>query len=127
LTPIASHLFWQGMDPLVCVRELGETIYHVHAKDTFLDQQNIRRNGVLDTKQYTNEKERSWIFRTVGYGHGLEFWRALISELRLAGYDGSISIEHEDSLLGVNEGFTKAVSFLQETVISEPAGQAWWV
>jgi len=122
-----SHLFWQGMDPLVCVRELGETIYHVHAKDTFLDQQNIRRNGVLDTKPYTNEKERSWIFRTVGYGHGLEFWRALISELRLAGYDGSISIEHEDSLLGVNEGFTKAVSFLQETVISEPAGQAWWV
>jgi len=122
-----SHLFWQGMDPLVCVRELGDTIYHVHAKDTFLDQQNIRRNGVLDTKQYTNEKERSWIFRTVGYGHGAEFWRALISELRLAGYDGSISIEHEDSILGVNEGFMKAVAFLQETVISEPAGQAWWV
>ncbi len=122
-----SHLFWQGMDPLVCVRELGDAIFHVHAKDTWLDQPNIRRNGVLDTKPYDQEKARSWIFRTVGYGHGLEFWRGLISELRLAGYDGAISIEHEDSLLGVNEGFTKAVSFLKETVITEPAGQAWWV
>ena len=122
-----SHLFWQGMDPLVCVRELGEAIFHVHAKDTWLDQPNIRRNGVLDTKPYTDEQRRSWIFRTVGYGHGPEFWRALVSELRLVGYDGAISIEHEDSLMGINEGFTKAVDFLKETVITEPAGQAWWV
>jgi sugar phosphate isomerase/epimerase len=122
-----SHLFWQGMDPLVCVRELGDAIFHVHAKDTWLDQQNIRRNGVLDTKPYTDEKNRSWIFRTVGYGHGPEFWRSFVSELRLAGYDGALSIEHEDSLMSVNEGFTKAVSFLKETVINDPAGQAWWV
>jgi sugar phosphate isomerase/epimerase len=121
-----SHLFWQGMDPLVCVRELGESIFHVHAKDTWLDQPNIHRNGVLDTKQYTDEKHRSWIFRTVGYGHDQEFWRALISELRLAGYDGAISIEHEDSLMSVNEGFTKAVRFLQESVIREQPGEAWW-
>jgi sugar phosphate isomerase/epimerase len=122
-----SHLFWQGMDPLVCVRELGETIYHVHMKDTWLDQQNIRRNGVLDTKRYTDEVNRSWIFRTVGYGHGAEFWRALISELRLAGYDGALSIEHEDSILSVNEGFTRAVKFLKDSVISEKPGAAWWV
>ena len=121
-----SHLFWQGMDPLVCVRELGDAIFHVHAKDTWLDQPNIHRNGVLDTKQYTDEKHRSWIFRTVGYGHDQEFWRALISELRLAGYDGAISIEHEDSLMSVNEGFTKAVRFLQESVIREQPGEAWW-
>ena len=76
---------------------LGAAIFHVHMKDTWLDQPNIRRNGVLDTKPYTDEKDRSWIFRTVGYGHGQEFWRALISELRLAGYDGALSIEHEDS------------------------------
>jgi sugar phosphate isomerase/epimerase len=114
------------MDPLVCVRELGDAIFHVHAKDTWLDQPNIQRNGVLDTKQYTDEKHRSWIFRTVGYGHDQEFWRALISELRLAGYDGAISIEHEDSLMSVNEGFTKAVRFLQESVIREQPGEAWW-
>ena len=69
---------------------------------------------------------RSWIFRTVGYGHGTEFWRALVSELRLAGYDGVISIEHEDSLMSVNEGFTRAVEFLKDVVIEEPAAQAWW-
>ncbi|HKG25927.1 MAG TPA: sugar phosphate isomerase/epimerase, partial [Thermomicrobiales bacterium] len=122
-----SHLFWQGMDPLVCVRELGSTIYHVHMKDTWLDQPNIRRNGVLDTKPYTDEVHRSWIFRTVGYGHGAEFWRALISELRLAGYDGALSIEHEDSILSVNEGFTRAVNFLKDSVITEKPGAAWWV
>jgi sugar phosphate isomerase/epimerase len=121
-----SHLFWQGMDPLVCVRDLGDAIFHVHAKDTWLDAQNIARNGVLDTKPYTDEIHRSWIFRTVGYGHGQEFWRHLVSELRLAGYDGVISIEHEDSLMSVNEGFTSAVEFLKEVVIQEPAAQAWW-
>ena len=122
-----SHLFWQGMDPLTCVRELGSAIYHVHMKDTWLDPANIRRNGVLDTKPYTDELHRSWIFRTVGYGHGQEFWRHLISELRLAGYDGALSIEHEDSLMSTSEGFTRAVSFLRESVITEQPSAAWWV
>ena len=122
-----SHLFWQGMDPLVCVRDLGDAIYHVHAKDTWLDKPNIALNGVLDTKPYTDEINRSWIFRTVGFGHGQEFWRSLMSELRLAGYDGVISIEHEDSLMSVNEGFTSAVNFLKGAVISESPAVAWWV
>lgn len=122
-----SHLFWQGMDPLVCIRELGDAIYHVHMKDTWLDQPNIARNGVLDTKPYTDEKHRSWIFRTVGYGHGQEFWRHMVSELRLAGYDGALSIEHEDSLLSINEGFTRAVDFLKDVVLTESPGEAWWV
>jgi sugar phosphate isomerase/epimerase len=121
-----SHLFWQGMDPLVCARELGDAIFHVHMKDTWLDKPNIARTGVLDTKPYTNERERSWIFRTVGYGHGQEFWRALISELRLAGYDGALSIEHEDSILSINEGFTRAVSFLQDSVLTEDRTTPWW-
>jgi sugar phosphate isomerase/epimerase len=122
-----SHLFWQGMDPLVCVRGLGDAIFHVHAKDTWLDSPNIRLNGVLDTNPYTDEIHRSWIFRTVGFGHGQEFWRSLISELRLAGYNGAISIEHEDSLMSINEGFTSAVDFLKDVVIRETPGQAWWV
>ncbi len=122
-----SHLFWQGMDPLVCVRELGDAIFHVHMKDTWLDKPNISRNGVLDTKPYTQEKERSWIFRTVGYGHGQDFWRALISELRLAGYDGALSIEHEDSILSINEGFKRAVDFLADSVLTEDRTTPWWV
>jgi sugar phosphate isomerase/epimerase len=122
-----SHLFWQGMDPLVCVRELGDAILHVHAKDTWIDPQNTRVNGVLDTTVYTRVIERSWVFRTVGYGHGAEVWRALVSELRLAGYDHVISIEHEDSLMSVPEGLAKAVSLLQGAIIAEPAGDARWV
>jgi sugar phosphate isomerase/epimerase len=121
-----SHLFWQQMDPLVCVRELGDAIYHVHAKDTWVDPQNVRRNGVLDTREYTDEVSRSWIFRTVGYGHGPDFWRAFVSELTLAGYDGVISIEHEDSLISVDEGFTRAVNFLKDTIITQKSGEAWW-
>jgi sugar phosphate isomerase/epimerase len=121
-----SHMFWQAIDPIAAVRLLGDAIFHVHAKDTWVDPPNVRRNGVLDTKEYTDEVNRSWIFRTVGYGHGPEFWRALVSELRLAGYDGAISIEHEDSLMSVNEGFTKAVRFLKDTIITEKAGEAWW-
>jgi sugar phosphate isomerase/epimerase len=62
----------------------------------------------------------------VGYGHGPEFWKALVSELRMAGYDGAISIEHEDSLMSVDEGFRKAVSFLKEAVITQKPGEARW-
>lgn len=121
-----SHLFWQQMDPLACVRELKDAIFHVHAKDTWVDPQNVRRNGVLDTRPYDEEVNRSWIFRTVGYGHGPEFWRAFISELRLAGYDGVVSIEHEDSLMSVDEGFRKAVISLKDAVITERPGEMWW-
>ncbi|MBN1458691.1 MAG: sugar phosphate isomerase/epimerase [Armatimonadetes bacterium] len=121
-----SHLFWQGIDPVVAIRELGPAIYHFHAKDVKIDPSNTVRNGVLDTKTYTHEVARSWIFRTVGYGHGAEVWKAMISELRLAGYDHVLSIEHEDSLMSIDEGLGKAIAFLKEAVISEPPPKVWW-
>ena len=121
-----SHLFWQGMDPLECADELGEAIAHVHAKDTALHSRNVRLNGVLDVHPYKHVRDRSWIFRTVGYGHGEEFWRQLVSRLRTAGYDGAISIEHEDALMSVDEGLRKAVDTLRRCLISEPPPQLWW-
>jgi sugar phosphate isomerase/epimerase len=121
-----SHLFWQGMDPLVSLRALGKAVFHVHAKDCRVDPQNTLENGVLDTKHYGDEINRSWIFRTVGYGHGEDFWRDFVSELRLLGYDGVVSIEHEDSLMSVNEGFQKAVAFLQNVLLKEKTGGMWW-
>ncbi len=121
-----SHLFWQGADPIEVVRALAGTIYHVHAKDTAIDGYNTRRDGVLDTTPYADVPNRSWVFRTVGYGHGAEFWKSLVSALRLVGYDHVLSIEHEDSLLSVREGLTKAVALLKESVIGEPAGAMWW-
>jgi len=122
-----SHLFWQGMDPVAAIRELKGAIYHFHAKDTKIDLYNTSRNGVLDTRHFANEATRSWIFRTVGYGHGEETWRAICSELRLAGYDHVLSIEHEDSLMTATEGLEKAVEFLKKVMIKEakPTGM-WW-
>jgi len=122
-----SHLFWQGMDPLACIRRLGKSrIYHVHAKDTRIDPQNAAVNGTLDTKSYADVLDRSWVFRTVGYGHGADWWREFITALRMVGYDGVISIEHEDSLMSVSEGFTKAVELLREVMTTEKPGAMWW-
>ncbi len=122
-----SHMFWQSIDPIAAVRILGDAIFHVHAKDTQLYPSNLVRTGVLDTKPYTQERDRGWIFRTCGYGHGAEWWKEFISTLRMFGYDYVLSIEHEDSLLSPEEGLTKAAHFLNEIVIKEEAGAAWWI
>ena len=121
-----SHLFWQGIDPIAAIRKLKGAIYHVHAKDTKINPYTSSVNGVLDTKTYLDEENRSWIFRTVGYGHGYQFWKDFVSTLRMVGYDGALSIEHEDSLMSTNEGLTKAVKFVKEILISEPKPKAWW-
>ena len=44
----------------------------------------------------------------------------MISNLRLCGYDGVLSIEHEDSLMSVEEGLAHAVAFLKESIIHDP-------
>ena len=115
-----SHLIWQGMDPVAAIRELAGAIYHVHAKDTKIDGYNVAKNGVLDTKHYGDVLNRSWTFRSVGYGHDQQVWREMISMLRMTGYDHVLSIEHEDALMTSEEGFEKAVAFLKESMISDP-------
>ena len=122
-----SHLIWQGMDPVAAIRELKGAIYHVHAKDTKIDAYNTAKNGVLDTKHYSDELNRAWIFRTVGYGNGETYWRDMISNLRLCGYDRVLSIEHEDSVMTIDEGLAKAVAFLKGVCIFEekPTTMSW--
>jgi sugar phosphate isomerase/epimerase len=122
-----SHMFWQGIDPIAAIRVLGDAIFHVHAKDTQMYAANLPKTGVLDTKPYTDERNRSWIFRTCGYGHGAEWWKEFVSTLRMMGYDNVLSIEHEDSLLSPEEGLRKAAQFLNEIVIKEQPAAAWWV
>jgi sugar phosphate isomerase/epimerase len=121
-----SHLFWQGIDPCAAVRLLGPAIFHVHAKDTKLNPLNVSHNGVLDTKSYSEVQSRSWLFRTVGYGHGAEFWSDFISTLQMINYDHVISIEHEDSLMSVDDGLDKATRFLKQWLIKERLTSAWW-
>ena len=121
-----SHLFWQGINPADAIRKIGFMIRHVHAKDTRIYKQNCSVYGVLDTKPYSDEENRSWIFRTVGYGHNADVWNDIFSTLRMVGFDGTVSIEHEDSLLSGEEGLKKAIAFLQACLIKEPKGDIWW-
>ena len=122
-----SHLFWQGIDPVYAIRYLGDAIYFFHAKDTRIDPYNTPVNGVLDTQHYSDEIHRSWIFRSVGYGNDMRYWKDIVSNLRLVGYDYVMSIEHEDSLMSQNEGLTKAVSFLKEVMTFEDKmTDMWW-
>ena len=121
-----SHLFWQGMDPAEVIKTLGGAIHHFHAKDTKIDGALTSINGVLDTKNLASLKERSWLFRTIGYGHDALEWKGIISALRLIGYDGAISIEHEDAFMSVEEGLEKAISFLNPLIIRQQPIKVFW-
>jgi sugar phosphate isomerase/epimerase len=121
-----SHLFWQGVHIPTAIAALGDSIFHVHAKDLAFQQHTLNRNGVLDPKSYRKVAERSWNFRTVGFGHGEQEWREILSALRTVQYDGAISIEHEDPLLSVDEGVRFAVDLLKKILPREPAAEAWW-
>ncbi len=123
-----SHLWWQGIDPIAAARELGAAgaLFHVHAKDTRIDPYNSGLNGNLDTKSYGDILARSWVFRSVGFGHGVDWWRDFVSNLRMVGYDHVLSIEHEDGLMSPMEGLTKAVDTLKQAVIAESAGTMFW-
>ncbi|OAS13269.1 sugar phosphate isomerase/epimerase family protein [Paenibacillus oryzisoli] len=124
-----SHMWWQGIDPVQAIRILGNegAIYHFHAKDTAIDPVNVNRFGLTDMQSYSDMLSRAWMFRTVGYGHDLKVWSDIISALRLVGYDGAISIEHEDGLMSIDEGLGKAVYNLKQVLIKEPLGEMWWV
>ena len=121
-----SHLIWQGMDPVVALKELKGAVYHFHAKDTYVDPYNKAKNGVLDTGSYGSLLDRSWSFRTVGYGSNLEVWKDMMATLRLIGYDGAVSIEHEDGLMSVKEGLEKAIAFMKDVIITEQPAAMWW-
>ena len=123
-----SHFWWQGIDPIAAVRELGKhgAVFHVHAKDTRIDPYNASINGTLDTKSYSDVLNRAWTFRAVGYGHSLTWWRDFVSNLRMIGYDDVLSIEHEDSLMSTREGLYKAMETLKASVIVEQPGAMFW-
>ena len=114
------------MDPAVAIRALGSAIFHVHAKDVAIDPTNVAVNGVIDAKSYRRMNERSWLFRTVGWGHDALAWKNIVTALRMAGYDYVMSIEHEDALASVDEGVQAAVDFLSRIVLDEPPAEPWW-
>jgi sugar phosphate isomerase/epimerase len=123
-----SHLWWQGIQPVQAIKILAKAgaIYHFHAKDTYLDQDNINMYGLTDMQPYGAVQTRAWTFRSVGLGHSMTEWSQIISALQLYGYDYVISIEHEDPLMSVDEGFNRAVSNLQSILIRERPADMWW-
>lgn len=111
-----SHLFWMGADPCVAAEALGPALFHVHAKDTMLNAKVQATTSLLETGGLMNIPARSWSYVTLGFGHGPEWWRRFCYSLRMAGYDGWLSIEHEDVLLNSLEGLEKSVALLKDVM-----------
>jgi len=108
-----SHLFWMGADPLIAAEALGAAVYHVHAKDTFLNAPKQATISLLENGSLMDIPARSWSYITLGFGHGEAWWRQFCYRLKMAGYDGWLSIEHEDVMLNALEGLEKSVTLLQ--------------
>jgi sugar phosphate isomerase/epimerase len=108
-----SHLFWMGADPLVAAEALGEAVYHVHAKDTMLNAPIQATTSLLENGSLMNVPARSWSYITLGFGHDEEWWRQYCYRLKMAGYDGWLSVEHEDVLLNSVEGLEKSIALLK--------------
>ena len=76
------------------MQALGELVYHVHAKDIRIERNTA--NTMTDMTPLAEFAQRSWNDGTVGYGHSKEWWVKFVVGLRRVGYDGVLSIEHED-------------------------------
>jgi sugar phosphate isomerase/epimerase len=118
-----SHMWWQGIDPAQAARYLGKEgcLFYFHAKDAMVDPATVSYFGLTDMQSFGQVFGRAWQFRTVGFGHSLKEWADIFSALRAAGYDGIVSIEHEDSYMSVEEGLDKAIANLRQTMIFDPA------
>jgi sugar phosphate isomerase/epimerase len=114
-----SHLMWMGADIPTVIRTLGEAIFHVHAKDVRINRWVSDRDGVLDTVAHTKPGSRAWNYVTLSLGHpdGAAFWAEFVYTLRSVGYDGTLNIEHEDSLVNSVEGVGKAADLLKQVIL----------
>ncbi|MDQ3855651.1 MAG: sugar phosphate isomerase/epimerase, partial [Chloroflexota bacterium] len=101
-----SHLDWMGIDSNAAIREFRDRIFHVHAKDVAVSAERLTQVGYLG--------EGWWRYVLPGYGRIQ--WGELIGTLRDVGYDGVLSIEHEDRAFPPEEGFIKAARFLNTLV-----------
>lgn len=117
-----SHPIWQGADPRHLARALTGAIHHVHAKDARFQHPEVDVDGVLGTQPPELAAERPWNYVTLGQGYpgGQQFWAQFLADLRAAGYDGVLSIEHEDVLIDAYEGVAQAVSLLRGVLPSAP-------
>jgi sugar phosphate isomerase/epimerase len=114
-----SHLMGMGADIPAVIRTLGESIFHVHAKDTRINTVVTARDGLLTTDPMEKANVRAWNYVTLGLGHpaGETFWADFVYNLRSVGYDGTLNIEHEDVLVNSLEGVTRAAEMLKRVAL----------
>jgi sugar phosphate isomerase/epimerase len=91
-----SHLVWQMMDPIQAARDFADKIYDIHLKDTQIHWDIVRRGGIVPVNQ-----ARWWHFRIPGMG-SID-WPEFFSVFQSVGYQGAMSIEHEDILYGAED------------------------
>jgi sugar phosphate isomerase/epimerase len=99
-----SHLVHQECDHLAPVSMFGPRIYHTHAKDTLIDKRMRAQVGIYGS---------GW-WRYVIPGFGNIDWGEYIAHLRINGYDGVLSIEHEDGSQTREEGFIRGATYLEQ-------------
>lgn len=112
-----SHLVWEMIDPYTPLLEFKDKIFHVHAKDTAIDRVKLARTGILTDFSW-------WSYRIPGRGE-LD-WRQLLGQLIAEGYDGTISLEHEDaayegSVEAVENGLLDGKAWLETCMAPETA------
>ncbi|UYQ77535.1 sugar phosphate isomerase/epimerase [Glutamicibacter sp. JL.03c] len=125
----ASHLFWQQMDPVAVVRDLGSWVFHAAAKDVRINPA-AAIQGVLDNSfrklrsdeprtnlgedEWANEwpKNSAWDFVALGKGHDTAFWTEFLRALHEVDPEMLVNIEHEDTELGRVEGLEVAAKVL---------------
>lgn len=95
-----SHLHWLGIDLGRAVRDHGERIFHVHAKDTEIDRDELYRRSILSLGVGWQQGRMP--------GRGEIDWAAFVGALRDVGYDGVLSVEHEDHGIDLEPGFEVA-------------------
>jgi sugar phosphate isomerase/epimerase len=114
-----SHFFWQGIDPVAVIGELGDAVCFAHGKDTTIHQDRMRLHGLLDPRYPVDPDKAAWHFSAVGRGHGLDTWTAFVAALRVAGYDGVISVEHEDPSLPPEQCIAESADTLRAAIAAE--------
>ena len=125
----ASHLFWQQMDPVAVVENLGPLVFHAAAKDVRINP-HVAIEGVLDTSfralgeqenrtnlggdEFANEwpNPSAWDFVALGKGHDADYWAQFLLALHRVDPNMIVNIEHEDTSLGRVEGLEFASKVL---------------
>jgi sugar phosphate isomerase/epimerase len=106
-----SHLGYQGVDYLVCIKSLSEKIFHVHMKDVHWSDVPVEA-GVFGGHTEFGTPGRYWDFRSLG--HGKINFEEIIRALNQIGYSGPLSVEWEDSGMDREHGANEAEDFVRE-------------